>query len=524
MQDEKEKDKPPNPEVFSLIPNENFYGLLPAAEKGNTHSQLYLFLCYGSGRGTKQNAAKAEHWLRRAADLKDPFARSLLDNGWKGADTPRALLAELERLTSPPLNNAVAHCQLGWVYDFGTHRRTAPAAARLLSRPPSGRRLPSLLHSVRFIAETLLLTAQSYAAALCACAVLLYAGIGVVRNMDKAFKHYTASAEQGFSSGINACGSCLFRGEGVAKDHVKAYEAYRRSADMGHPLAMTNVASSLECGEGIEKDHAGALACYERAAALDDSAALSALGWAHEHGALGIKKDIPKALTYFEKAGKMGFPSANYHAGVLLERGKDGVTKDLPAAVARYTQAADTGHAAAQASLGAAYEEGRGVTKDMKTALELYRKSAGSGFAHGQYFLAWCSRDGIGVERNVAEAVRLYKKAAAQKHGDSMWALGLLQWNGSADADPTAVPERKRTVEPDRKAAFDWICNAAGCGQARARDFVQFRYHTRRARPLCVLQTRTHTVTPSLSSNTLSLSLVPSPHSRSLTACYLLRV
>jgi hypothetical protein len=89
---------------------------------------------------------------------------------------------------------------------------------------------------------------------------------------------------------------------------------------------------------------------------------------------------------------------------------------DYVAAVKILRRLAKSGDALAQASLGAAYSEGKGVTQDYAEAVKWYRAAAEQGNSGAQNNLGIMYDKGKGVPQDYAEAVKWYRRSAEQSN------------------------------------------------------------------------------------------------------------
>jgi hypothetical protein len=79
----------------------------------------------------------------------------------------------------------------------------------------------------------------------------------------------------------------------------------------------------------------------------------------------------------------------------------------------------------AQATLGAAYQLGRGVPQDYAQAVAWYRKAAEQGFPFAQNALGVLLSEGNGVSKDEAEAATWYRRAAEQGDTSAQFNLGV---------------------------------------------------------------------------------------------------
>ncbi|MCT7540326.1 caspase family protein [Aliarcobacter cryaerophilus] len=129
-----------------------------------------------------------------------------------------------------------------------------------------------------------------------------YYGIGVNKDLKKAFEFAKKSADKNNSSGLNLLGVIYQYGEGVEKDESKAFEYYKQSTDLGNTKAMRNLASLYENGEYVKQDLSKAKELYQKLIDLNDKEGY--LGFAsiytyHQYNS----KEALKYYSTFESLG-----------------------------------------------------------------------------------------------------------------------------------------------------------------------------------------------------------------------------
>ncbi|KAF0536876.1 calmodulin-dependent protein kinase [Gigaspora margarita] len=78
-------------------------------------------------------------------------------------------------------------------------------------------------------------------------------GIGVEKDVNKAFIHYRKSAEMNNPNGIYQVGYCYYLGIGVEIDMHKAFVYYLKSAEAGNSTGIFKTAVCYNHGIGVEK-------------------------------------------------------------------------------------------------------------------------------------------------------------------------------------------------------------------------------------------------------------------------------
>ena len=299
-------------------------------------------------------------------------------------------------------------------------------------------------------------------------------GIGVQRNLAKAFRWYWMASDKSrpaqerlnkdsyqgqlakwLKKAVNRSdfqevdlaeimcmlGSCHMHGWGVDRDMKLAVEWWRKAAELGNAYANDCLGYCYSTGQGdLPKDIEQAFAHYMKAAEGEYAGAYFTLGLCYSEGN-GVVQNDEKAFLWFKKAAENNNPMAWIELAKCYYAGR-GVSVDYDRAVEWYRKAIDTdGYVSPDAlrGLGDCYSSGRGVEQDWEKAVEFYREAAKKSDPEAQYLLARCYAEGNGVGQDMAEAVKLYKKAATNicenkkyyGHVGAMRCLGDCYANGT---------------------------------------------------------------------------------------------
>lgn len=125
--------------------------------------------------------------------------------------------------------------------------------------------------------------------------------------------------------------------------------------------------------------------------------------------------------------------------------------------------AAEDGDVQSMATVGRAYDMGRGVDQDFEEAAKWYRASTEGGDALGTGYLGGMYFSGDGVPQDYAEAMRLYKKAVDMGLVSAMPLIGDMYRDGNG-------------VDPDYEEALRWYRDGADQGSARAMASLGYMY------------------------------------------------
>jgi TonB family protein len=180
-------------------------------------------------------------------------------------------------------------------------------------------------------------------------------GLGVPKDDTQMQVWTRKAADQGFAPAQTRLGYMYSRGLGVPKDDRQAIAWYQKAAAQGDPGGQNNLGFAYETGTGVPKDDAQAAAWYQRAAPKGDLEAQYSLGVMYFEGR-GVPKDDAKAAEWLRKAADQGKADAQYRLGMLYETGQ-GVKQDDADAVAWYRKAGAQGNADAQEKLRVRYRD-----------------------------------------------------------------------------------------------------------------------------------------------------------------------
>lgn len=177
-----------------------------------------------------------------------------------------------------------------------------------------------------------------------------YLGMGVDKDLKKAFEYAKKSADKNDSLGLNLLGVIYQNGKGVEKNELKALENYNKSADLNNFKAMFNLARLYTNLDEQGKEYSSV-----------------------------IKKDYEKALYWYRKAYELGNVEAAYYYGNALSSNEIGKDEE---AIEVYKVFLDKYHENMKEMAAFVYDRLAWIyekKKDYKKAYENYGKSANLG-------------------------------------------------------------------------------------------------------------------------------------------------
>jgi len=239
-----------------------------------------------------------------------------------------------------------------------------------------------------------------------------------------------ASAEAGDAAAQYELGRSYVRGMGVQRDMNKAYEWWLKSASQGNRDGQFGLALMFDAGEGVNQSFSSALVWYRKAAEQNDARAQHRIGQIFAEG-LGVNKDPEEAVIWWKKAADQGYASAQVELSTAYSKGL-GVKKDGPKALQLLKLAAAQNSPIAANNIGVFYEFGLGgCSIEMNTAREWYRKAADQGYATAQFNMGRLMLRGTKTE--AYEAYDWLLKAGLQEHVDAEYLLGYILQRGEGN-------------------------------------------------------------------------------------------
>lgn len=143
----------------------------------------------------------------------------------------------------------------------------------------------------------------------CDLATHYFMGVGVPRDLSKAFYYYSLSAKNGFVEGMYYLGLAYENGEGTSVDIPKAIEWYKKAANQGHAGAANNLSRIYGMSQyginNVEEAVKWALFAAEKG----DANAQLTVGNFYLHG-YGLPEDRAKAVYWLRKAAEQGVTKA----------------------------------------------------------------------------------------------------------------------------------------------------------------------------------------------------------------------
>lgn len=272
-------------------------------------------------------------------------------------------------------------------------------------------------------------------------------GIGVRREMTRAYKLYSTAASRGHVESLVDTALCLLRGDGVDEDAEHALILLERAAHHGVALGYHYLALCTDRGIGREPDESLAITLYNKAAAMGCPESCAEMGMRYLFGN-GVNVNRKTASDLLEIAANANNVNGMKFLGLLLTRGHDNEYKDMKRGVKLLQICADKGDVDSTAIYGLCLMHGIGGQKNETLGFQYIKSAADQCNANAMFFLARCYSEGIVVTRDDGMALTLYYKAAALGSAHAYHALGNIYRDG-------------KNVKRDMTKAIEWFNKAA---------------------------------------------------------------
>ena len=255
----------------------------------------------------------------------------------------------------------------------------------------------------------------NYAPAQTMWAGMLMDGIYTAKDLHSGIYWLRMAYTQKHPSAIYQLGVCYERGLGVSKDLEKAFCFYSEGANLNHVPSQLKKAYCLMNGLGTKADEDIAVFEYQRLYRADNKDACIALSKYY------YKKDPEYALPYLVKAAELGDATSlyllagEYESGVLVE-------EDRQKAIELYVESAIAGDKNGLYWLGLSCKEGiNNQEKDLDKANYCFVQAARKHHTKAQYEAGcYLLKHGF-MEKN---AVEFLTEAASHNHAPSALRLG----------------------------------------------------------------------------------------------------
>lgn len=307
-----------------------------SANQGNPYADYELAKMYRDGVGTQKNTEEADRYFKsafvgfsslEAESHEDKLQYRIGQMLYTGTGTKKDIPAAISYFEkSAKLGNVNAQYLLGKLWlETGT------------GNP---------MQAVAWIEKT---ADGGNASAQYTLAKLYHDGIYVEKDMQKALKLFTLSAEQKNEYAAYQLGKLYLRNEEIPKDITTAVKCLTFSSDLGNQFAQYALAKLYLAGEDVQKN-------------------------------------ISKAIKLFALSAEQKNEYAEYQLGKLYLSVED-VPKDVEAAIRWLTASAEQGNQFAQYALGKLYFFDGDIPRDKEKSLHWLTASAAQGNIYAQFLI-----------------------------------------------------------------------------------------------------------------------------------------
>ncbi|AEX62139.1 putative sel1-like repeat-containing protein [Megavirus courdo7] len=227
------------------------------------------------------------------------------------------------------------------------------------------------------------------------------------------FESVKLAAKSGDSMAQYNVGRMYYEGYPIKKNIQKAIKWITKSANQNNKYGLINLSRYYEDGDGVLPDINKAIKLLEQAACQNLSKAQFYLGRIYMY------TDPPNyklAFKYYQEAANQNHTNAQYWLAIFYKTGKY-VSKDNQKAIYWLTLAANQGLNSAKIKLAEMYMQGTCVEQDYHKAFELLNSSIYDDDTNDYYDyiamseLARMYKYGYGVKKDISRAIHLHLKS-----------------------------------------------------------------------------------------------------------------
>jgi len=198
-----------------------------------------------------------------------------------------------------------------------------------------------------------------------------YNGLGVERNVEKAYHFAKIAAEYGNPGAQNLIGMINYEGtETLEKNEEMALKWYRKAAKSNEAAALYNLAMLYENGAVVMQNYNEAFKYYKMASDYGSISGTNIIGFFYEHG-IGTERSKLSAFKNYLKAASKGSPFGQYNLGRCFLYGI-GIEKNTANAIKWFELAGIQGHGNSYLTLAILFDMGIKVSKNYELAKKYY--------------------------------------------------------------------------------------------------------------------------------------------------------
>ena len=282
----------------------------------------------------------------------------------------------------------------------------------------------------------------------------LYKGMGVTQDKEKGVEYLKRSARQHNPNAHRLLGKAYYEGDGVEQDYTEAVSHLKVAASAKLGESQMLLAKCYMNGQGIAQDYDQAAQWLAEAYCQNSKLAEQVEQFVSDETdetfknyVEGLKeyyvdKDYEDAIKLFKKVDKAKNVEGITMQGVCLADTENAKHNDKKA-FKTLTAAAESS-AAAKYYLAQLYQEGRGTEKDVKKAADLIVKAADGDNGYAQALAGDMYFEGKNVTQDYVKAAEYYLKAEAQSKLNAQSAKNLAK---CYQMSISSLPDLKKSDE-----------------------------------------------------------------------------
>ncbi|KAK3812332.1 MAG: hypothetical protein J3R72DRAFT_498735 [Linnemannia gamsii] len=212
--------------------------------------------------------------------------------------------------------------------------------------------------------------------ALCAKAFTFLNGVGVPKDLTKAFKFMLKVAQKSLLPTYREISAMYYHGQGTPHDYEQARSWLLKSARLGYPDSQYYLGIMYSQGRGVPIDDKMAFEWFLKLA--EQSTVFSQREGSFYAYGRGVPRDLSVAFDWVLKSAQQGYRPVQVDLGFMCRIGLGTFQNDIKA-VEWFRKSAEQGDASAQLELGNAYYLGKGIGRNVASAKKWFHLEAEQG-------------------------------------------------------------------------------------------------------------------------------------------------
>eukprot|EP01080_Neovahlkampfia_damariscottae_P004823 gene4823-8409_t len=236
-------------------------------------------------------------------------------------------------------------------------------------------------------------------------------GIGVEKDVIKAFNYFQKSSSHGNSKSMILLGQLFKNGSSfIEKNFKKSMNYFEKSIEFKNWEGYFEIGNlyfdGILCDQNIEL----ALIYFKKGEEKNESNCLNSIGYFYENGII-FEKSIDKAIEYYERSSILKNAFSFFNLGLIYMDEYENKL-DLKKSYDYFLKSADLGYAKAMTFIGEFYRFGKVVEQSFEIASSCYQRAIDIGDDPSAMInLGLLYLNGNGVNQNVETAKELFNSA-----------------------------------------------------------------------------------------------------------------